>query len=121
MYEKREAGLRLKQFITFIKKQTRKRVKRCGLDLGREFDVRDLKSQTKDKRIKIELTVTHTPKMIAIAELTTGLATSKVRCLLLDTARNTGQSFCLETVFKAVYFPNRSSLSFLKHDCPHPV
>ena len=44
MYEKREAGLRLKQFITFIKKQTRKRVKRCGLDLGREFDVRDLKS-----------------------------------------------------------------------------
>lgn len=39
MHEKREAGPRLKQFVTFIEKQTGKSVKRLRLDEGREFGV----------------------------------------------------------------------------------
>ena len=39
MYEKREAGLHLKQFVTFIEKQTGKSVKRLRLDQGQEFGV----------------------------------------------------------------------------------
>ncbi len=42
MYEKREAGLCVKQFVTFIKKQTGKSVKCLWLDQGREFGVQDL-------------------------------------------------------------------------------
>lgn len=57
MHEKREAGPRLKQSVTFIEKQTGKSVKRLRLDEGREFGVRDLESWTKDKGIPVELTV----------------------------------------------------------------
>ncbi len=44
MYEKREARLRIKQFVIFIEKQTRKNVKRFRLDQGWEFGIRDLES-----------------------------------------------------------------------------
>lgn len=55
MHEKREAGPRLKQFVTFIEKQTGKSVKRLRLDEGREFGVRDLESWTKDKGSQLSL------------------------------------------------------------------
>ena len=44
MYEKRQAGLSIKQFVNFIKKQTRKSVKRLWLDQRQEFGVRELES-----------------------------------------------------------------------------
>lgn len=38
MYEKPEIGLQLKQFVTFIEKQTGKNVKRLYLDQRQEFN-----------------------------------------------------------------------------------
>ena len=93
MYEKCEAGLRVKKFVTFIEKQTGKSAKRLRLDQGRKFGVWDLKSWTKEKGIKVELTVAYSLKLNGIAEPTNGLVASKARCLLLDTPSKISQSF----------------------------
>ena len=90
MNEKCDAGLCDKQFVVFIKKQTRIFVKRPRLDQGQEFDAWDLKFWTKKKKIKDELIMAYSLKMNDIAELTNGLVASKARCLLLNTLPKMG-------------------------------
>ena len=121
MHDKREAGLCIKQFVTFIKNQTRKSVKRLWLDQGREFGVRELEFWTKEKKIKVELTMAYSPEINNIAECTNGLVASKVRYLLLDTPSKIDQSFWPKAFTIAIYLLNRSLSSFFKYDCPLAV
>lgn len=90
IYEKYETGLYVKPFVTFIEKQIRKGVKRLQLDQSQEFGVQDLESQTKQKGIKLELTVAYNPEINSIAERTNGLIASKAKCLLLDISSKIG-------------------------------
>ncbi len=117
MHKKNKARLCVKQFVTFIKKQTRKSVKYLWLDQGREFGVWNLKSLTKEKGIKVELIVAYSPEINGIAERTNSLIASKTRYLLLNTPSKIGQSFWPEAFTIAVVFLNRSLLSFFKYDC----
>lgn len=90
MYEKQEAGLCVKQFVIFIEKQTKKNVKRLQLNQGQEFNIQVLKSQTKKKKIKVELTLASIPDMNGIAKRINGFVASKARCLLLNTLSKIG-------------------------------
>ena len=114
IYEKCEARLCIKQFVTFIKKQTGKSVKRLRLDQGREFGIRDLDTWTKEKKIKVKLTVTYSPEMNGIAKRTNSFVASKSRCLLLDARLKISQSFWPEAFTTAIYLLTCSLLSFLK-------
>ena len=85
MHEKCKAELCVKQFVIFIKNEIRKSDKRLLLDQGQKFGIRELEFWTKEKKIKMELTVAFSSKMNDIAECTNGFIASKARCLLLDT------------------------------------
>ncbi len=52
MYKKHKAGLCIKQFVTFIKKQNRKSVKHIQLNQEQEFGIQDLESWLKKKQLK---------------------------------------------------------------------
>ena len=121
MHEKHEAKLCIKQFVIFIKKQTRKSVKCLWLDQSQEFGVRELESWTKEKKIKMELTMTYSFEMNGIVECTNGLVTSKASCLLFNILSKIGQSFWPEVFITSIYLLNCSPLSFLKYDCPLAV
>lgn len=90
MHEKHEAGLCFKQFVTSIQKPTGKGIKRLRLDQGREFGVRDLDSQIKEKGIKVEFIMAYSFEMNGIVECTNSLVDSKTRCLLLNTLAKIG-------------------------------
>lgn len=62
-----------------------------------KFGIQDLESQTKEKGIKVKLTVAYSLEINGIAKRTNGLVISKAKCLFLNISIKIGQSFWLET------------------------
>lgn len=106
IYKKYKARFCVKQFIIFIKKQSEKNVKYLQLDQGQKFDIRNLESWTKEKKIKVKLSMAYNPKIYGITEYTNSIVTSIAKCLLLNTPSNIGHSFSPKAFTIAIYLLN---------------
>ena len=116
---KNEALKKFKEWITLIKHQTYKKIKRLQTDNGLEYCSKKFKDFCKSKGIARHRTVTYTPQQNGLAERMNRTLIERVRCMLLNLSLSKG--FWADAVTTATYLINRSPSTALGFKTPQEI
>ena len=103
--QKSDVAGALRDCFTMLENQFERRVKILWTDNGKEYVNQDVKDYCREKGIRRQLTIAHTPEQNGVAERRNRYLTEMSKCMLLDAGLH--DKLWAEAVRTAAYLHNR--------------